>query len=142
MSFPLLSALRSPKTIALVSSLLAGGLTLDDIPYWRDGTLEKYSPSGDYVVVKFARWAFEKFDNLESESDIQNNFEKKDEIERIEKALQKIPTKQREVFVMKNFEEMTYKEISEITGKSVGGLKANYFHALKRITELLDEENK
>ncbi|MFH1834269.1 MAG: carbamoyl-phosphate synthase large subunit, partial [bacterium] len=47
--------------IAMVSSLLAGGLTLDEIPYWRDGTLEKYTPSGDYVVVKFARWAFEKF---------------------------------------------------------------------------------
>ena len=38
---------------------------MDEIPYWRDGTLEKYSPSGDYVVVKFARWAFEKFENLE-----------------------------------------------------------------------------
>lgn len=31
------------------------------MPYWRDGSLEKYTPSGDYVVVKFARWAFEKF---------------------------------------------------------------------------------
>ena len=40
-------------------------LTLDEIPYWRDGTLDKYTPSGDYVVVKFARWAFEKFDGLE-----------------------------------------------------------------------------
>jgi carbamoyl-phosphate synthase large subunit len=47
--------------IALVSSMLAGGLTLDEIPYWRDGTLDRYTPSGDYVVVKFARWAFEKF---------------------------------------------------------------------------------
>ena len=37
------------------------GLTLDQIPYWREGTLDKYTPSGDYVVVKFARWAFEKF---------------------------------------------------------------------------------
>ncbi len=58
------SALASKATgfpIAFVSSLLAGGLTLDEIPYWRDGTLEKYTPSGDYVVVKFARWAFEKF---------------------------------------------------------------------------------
>ncbi|RLD90804.1 MAG: carbamoyl phosphate synthase large subunit, partial [Bacteroidetes bacterium] len=57
------SALASKATgfpIALVSSLLAGGLTMDEIPYWRDGTLEKYTPSGDYVVVKFARWAFEK----------------------------------------------------------------------------------
>jgi carbamoyl-phosphate synthase large subunit len=62
------SALASKATgfpIAFVSSLLAGGLTLDEIPYWRDGTLDKYTPSGDYVVVKFARWAFEKFDGLE-----------------------------------------------------------------------------
>jgi carbamoyl-phosphate synthase large subunit len=58
------SALASKATgfpIAMVSALLAAGLTLDEIPYWRDGTLEKYTPSGDYVVVKFARWAFEKF---------------------------------------------------------------------------------
>src|SRR5574340_657882 len=57
------SALASKATgfpIAFVSSLLAGGLTLDEIPYWRLGTLEKYEPWGDYVVVKFARWAFEK----------------------------------------------------------------------------------
>ncbi len=62
------SALASKATgfpIALVSSKLAGGLTLDEIPYWRDGTLEKYTPSGDYVVVKFARWAFEKFRDAE-----------------------------------------------------------------------------
>ena len=62
------SALASKATgfpIALVSSMLAGGLTLDEIPYWRDGTLEKYTPSGDYVVVKFARWAFEKFKGVE-----------------------------------------------------------------------------
>jgi carbamoyl-phosphate synthase large subunit len=62
------SALASKATgfpIALVSAMLAGGLTLDEIPYWRDGTLDKYTPSGDYVVVKFARWAFEKFKGLE-----------------------------------------------------------------------------
>jgi carbamoyl-phosphate synthase large subunit len=62
------SALASKATgfpIALVSSLLAGGLTLDEIPYWRLGTLEKYEPWGDYVVVKFARWAFEKFPGSE-----------------------------------------------------------------------------
>jgi len=58
------SALASKATgfpIALVSSRLAGGLTMDEIPYWRDGTLERYTPCGDYVVVKFARWAFEKY---------------------------------------------------------------------------------
>ena len=58
------SALASKATgfpIALISAKLAGGLTLDEIPYWREGTLEKYTPWGEYVVVKFARWAFEKF---------------------------------------------------------------------------------
>ncbi|MDD5284272.1 MAG: carbamoyl-phosphate synthase large subunit [Desulfuromonadaceae bacterium] len=62
------SALASKATgfpIALVSSMLAAGLTLDEIPYWRDGSLEKYTPSGDYVVVKFSRWAFEKFKGVE-----------------------------------------------------------------------------
>jgi carbamoyl-phosphate synthase large subunit len=58
------SALASKATgfpIALISAMLAAGLTLDEIPYWRDGTLDRYTPGGDYVVIKFARWAFEKF---------------------------------------------------------------------------------
>lgn len=58
------SALASKATgfpIARISTKLAAGLTMDEIPYWKEGTLEKYEPSGDYVVVKFARWAFEKF---------------------------------------------------------------------------------
>ncbi|NLX38800.1 MAG: carbamoyl-phosphate synthase large subunit [Methanothrix sp.] len=62
------SALASKATgfpIALISAKLACGLTLDEIPYWREGTLERYTPSGDYVVVKFARWAFEKFKGAE-----------------------------------------------------------------------------
>ena len=62
------SALASKATgfpIALISARLASGLTLDEIPYWREGTLEKYTPWGDYVVVKFARWAFEKFEGAE-----------------------------------------------------------------------------
>ncbi|GAP70289.1 carbamoyl-phosphate synthase large subunit [Bacteroidales bacterium 6E] len=61
------SALASKATgfpIALVSALLAGGLTLDELPYWKEGTLDKYTPWGDYVVVKFAKWAFEKFEGL------------------------------------------------------------------------------
>ncbi len=62
------SALASKATgfpIALVSAKLAAGMTLDELPYWRDGSLEKYTPSGDYVVLKFARWAFEKFRAVE-----------------------------------------------------------------------------
>ena len=58
------SALASKATgfpIALVSAMLASGLTLDEIPCGVHGTLDKYVPGGDYVVIKFARWAFEKF---------------------------------------------------------------------------------
>ena len=62
------SALASKATgfpIALVSAMLAAGLTLKDIPCGKYGTLDKYVPDGDYVVVKFARWAFEKFKGVE-----------------------------------------------------------------------------
>ena len=58
------SALASKATgfpIALISAMLASGLTLDEIPCGKYGTLDKYYPDGDYVVIKFARWAFEKF---------------------------------------------------------------------------------
>ena len=58
------SALASKATgfpIAYVSALLAAGLRLNEIPYYRDGTLDKYTPSGDYVVVKFPRFTFDKF---------------------------------------------------------------------------------
>ena len=62
------SALASKATgfpIALVSAMLASGLSLSEIPCGKYGTLDKYVPGGDYVVVKFARWAFEKFKGVE-----------------------------------------------------------------------------
>lgn len=62
------SALASKATgfpIALVSAMLASGLTLDEIPCGKYGTLDKYVPDGDYIVIKFARWAFEKFKGVE-----------------------------------------------------------------------------
>lgn len=62
------SALASKATgfpIALVSAMLATGMTLEDIPCGKYGTLDKYVPGGDYVVIKFARWAFEKFKGVE-----------------------------------------------------------------------------
>ena len=62
------SALASKATgfpIALVSAMLASGLTLKEIPCGKYGTLDKYVPGGDYVVIKFARWAFEKFKGVE-----------------------------------------------------------------------------
>ncbi|MEA3305416.1 MAG: carbamoyl-phosphate synthase large subunit, partial [Candidatus Omnitrophota bacterium] len=62
------SALASKATgfpIARISTKLAAGLAMDEIPYWKEGTLEKYKPCGEYVVIKFARWAFEKFPKAE-----------------------------------------------------------------------------
>ena len=62
------SALASKATgfpIALVSAKLATGLTLAELPDSKYGTLDKYVPDGDYVVVKFARWAVEKFKGVE-----------------------------------------------------------------------------
>ena len=62
------SALASKATgfpIAMVSAMLAAGLNLKDIPCGKYGTLDQYVPDGDYVVIKFARWAFEKFKGVE-----------------------------------------------------------------------------
>lgn len=64
------SALASKATgfpIALISAMLASGLTLDEIPCGKHGTLDKYVAGGDYVVLKFARWAFEKFKGVKDE---------------------------------------------------------------------------
>ena len=58
------SALASKATgfpIAWISAMLATGINLDEIPCGKYGTLDKYVPNGDHLVIKFARWAFEKF---------------------------------------------------------------------------------
>ena len=70
------SALASKATgfpIAYISAKLAAGLTLDEIPHYKFGTLDKYVPNGDYVVIKFARWAFEKFPQEEDKLGTQMN---------------------------------------------------------------------
>ena len=72
-------------------------------------------------------------------SDILDDIEVKEKLARIDKVLQKLPAKQREIFILRNYEELSYKEISEITGKSVGALKSNYFHSMKKIIEKLRE---
>ncbi len=79
---------------------------------------------------------------MKSSEDIIKDIEMKEKYHKMESALQRIPSKQREVFVLRNMDEMSYDEISEITGKSVGGLKANYFHALKKLMELMKENEK
>ncbi|MFA9434845.1 MAG: carbamoyl-phosphate synthase large subunit [Deltaproteobacteria bacterium] len=120
------SALASKATgfpIALISSMLAGGMTMDEIPYWRDGTLEKYTPSGDYVVVKFARWAFEKFEGAED----------------------KLGTQMRAVgevmSIGKNYKEACQKSIRSLENGRYGLGFAKDFHerSLAELMELLAE---
>lgn len=66
-----------------------------------------------------------------------------DEIQRkLQKALLKLPDKQRVVFNMKYFEDLSYEQMSEVTGTSVGALKASYHHATKKIEEYLTQEIK
>ena len=71
---------------------------------------------------------------------IVDNLENKEELIRMQKMLNKLPLKQREVFILRNFDELSYEEISTITGKSIGALKANYFHAFKKIKELMGKD--
>lgn len=78
-------------------------------------------------------------DELQDKHDIVEELDSKEKLEKVKTVLQKIPPKQRQIFIMRNFEDLSYEEISEITGKSVGGLKANYFHALKKVLELSNE---
>ncbi len=82
----------------------------------------------------------ENFD-LKSNDDFVTQLENREKIKKIEQLLQKIPPKQREVFVYRNFEQLSYDEIAEITGKSVGALKANYFHALDKLTKFMEKED-
>lgn len=59
---------------------------------------------------------------------------------RLQRAVATLPEKQKAVFVMRYFEEMSYDEIAKVLKTSVGGLKANYFHALKKVQEFLRDE--
>ncbi len=77
---------------------------------------------------------------LNSHEDIIGDFEQREKFAQLEKKLKTLPAKQREVFIMRNFDDMSYKEISEITGRSEGGLKANYFHAINKLTEMMKED--
>ena len=75
-----------------------------------------------------------------TKEDLILDLETKERLEKVEKLLQRIPPKQREVFILRKFDELSYEEISGITGKSVGALKANYFHAFKKLKELMRHE--
>jgi len=97
----------------------------------------------NYIRRKQLRNIF-KFEDLEyditSSEDIASDLENREKLEILDKVLKKIPTKQREVFIFRNMDELTYEEISQITNKSIGALKANYFHAQKKILELMKNE--
>ncbi|MCU7495093.1 MAG: RNA polymerase sigma factor [Ignavibacteria bacterium] len=77
------------------------------------------------------------YDTLKDSGDIIGEIENKEKVNKLDNILKQLPVKQREVFILRNFDELSYEEIAEITGKSVGGLKANYFHALKKVTEMM-----
>ena len=114
------SALASKATgfpIAYVSALLAAGLTLDEIPYWKEGTMDKYVPYGDYVVLKFARWAFEKFAGVEDKLGTQmravgevmslgRTFK-----EALQKAIRSLEIGRSGLGFAKNFHELTREEL-------------------------------
>ena len=82
----------------------------------------------------------EESPEIRGDQDVVNDVENREKLQLLDKILKQLPVKQREVFVMRHFDELSYEEIAEITGKSTGGLKANYFHALNKVTSLMEKE--
>lgn len=135
------SALASKATgfpIALVSAMLAGGMTLDEIPYWREGTLDKYTPSGDYVVVKFARWAFEKFQGSEDKLGTQmravgevmsigKNYK-----EAFQKAIRSLETGRYGLGFAKNFHEKSLDELLDLLAEASSERQFIMYEALRK----------
>ena len=135
------SALASKATgfpIAMVSALLAAGLTLDEIPYWRDGTLEKYTPSGDYVVVKFARWAFEKFKGIEDKLGTQmravgevmsigKNYK-----EAFHKAIRSLESGRYGLGFVKNFNQLSCEELLKLIATPNSERQFQLYEALRK----------
>ncbi|HNV24154.1 MAG TPA: carbamoyl-phosphate synthase large subunit, partial [Candidatus Omnitrophota bacterium] len=114
------SALASKATgfpIARISTKLAAGLTMDEIPYWRKGTLEKYEPWGEYVVIKFARWAFEKFPQAKDVLGTQMKAVgevmsiAKDFKEAFQKSIRSLEIKRYGLGGAKNFKELSLEEL-------------------------------
>lgn len=117
------SALASKATgfpIALVSAMLASGLTLKDIPCGKYGTLDKYVPDGDYVVIKFARWAFEKFKGVEDKLGTQMRAVGevmsigKTYKEAFQKAIRSLETGRYGLGHAKNFDSMTKEHLLQL----------------------------
>mgnify|MGYP001454530929 FL=1 len=116
------------KTFEFKSSLYTWIFTITNtrsINYLKKKNLRSFFSLDDISNSKF------------EQNDMIDDLESKQKVEKIEKVLQKLPVKQREVFIMRNFDELSYEEISQITGKNIGTLKANHFHALNKIKELV-----
>ena len=117
------SALASKATgfpIALVSAMLAAGLTLKDLPCGKYGTLDKYVPDGDYVVIKFARWAFEKFKGVQDKLGTQMRAVGevmsigKTYKEAFQKAIRSLETGRYGLGHAKNFDTMTKEQLLKL----------------------------
>ncbi len=77
---------------------------------------------------------------LSKQQDVILKIEQHEKFNQLQKFLNKLPPKQREIVLFRNFDELSYEEISKITGKSVGALKANYFHAINKLKDLMKDE--
>jgi RNA polymerase sigma-70 factor (ECF subfamily) len=73
-------------------------------------------------------------------NDPHSDLELKETESRLERAIAALPEKQRAVFVLRYYEEMPYEEIAGVLKTSVGGLKANYFHAIRKVQEYMRDE--
>jgi hypothetical protein len=111
--------------IALVSAMLATGLTLKDIPCGKYGTLDKYVPDGDYVVIKFARWAFEKFKGVEDKLGTQMRAVGevmsigKTYKEAFQKAIRSLETGRYGLGWVKNFHSLSKEELFQLIEKEM-----------------------
>jgi RNA polymerase sigma-70 factor (ECF subfamily) len=68
------------------------------------------------------------------------DMESRERLNKMEKLLMMLPVKQREVFIMRNYDDLSYEEIAGLTGKSIGALKANYFYAFRKMKELMEKD--
>ncbi len=135
------SALASKATgfpIALVSAMLAAGLTLKDIPCGKYGTLDKYVPGGDYVVIKFARWAFEKFKGVEDKLGTQMRAVGevmsigKTYKEAFQKAIRSLEIGRHGLGHAKNFEELSKEQLLKMLGNASSERHFIMYEALRK----------
>lgn len=144
------SALASKATgfpIALVSAMLATGLSLSEIPCGKYGTLDKYVPDGDYVVIKFARWAFEKFKGVEDKLGTQmravgevmsigKNYK-----EAFQKAIRSLETGRYGLGQLAKFNDMSKKDLMQALATPSSERHFQMYEALKKGADIDEIQN-